>query len=621
MSNLRRALFGLGDVGGGPALGTDLDGANDYLSRSSDFTGNTDSKTFTFSAWVYSISGGGTFVYCADNTTSPASRPTFSVEYRAVQKYLVINGYNGNQQVLANASTLLDYIAEDTWFHILLSVDMAGGYSLYVNDELVPITFGVYVDAVIGFSLAGSHAAGAGSVNHFTAGSVTHGRLADVFLDYTYRDLSIEANRRLFTTIDPDKGLVSVGGDALASLSPIMTAFTDPDDLTLNQGTGGAWTQNGIMTRSNRGVNQFNAAASEFDGGADYLYTTTLPPGSDSTLFSAAFHMKGGAAVSDDDGVLRLLNGSNAAVVSVKWDETPNRIRVILYESDAATAVVALDIIDACIQGKNSYINISLDTSNVSKRHVHIDGEEYTNLNWQIYRPVNIGYSAVINGAVGANGTVGGAEFGGALGNVWHDASYSDLSVNNPFWNSDLNKPKYLGELGELPTGLQPLVYLPLRADDAGKNLGSGGDFTVNSGPFIGARGASEYWARSIVADNSNYLTGSVFCQSLVKWLSVDSGVTWTPTYANAVTVTDIGNGTDNGQVAYYYGTSEAIVWDEASKLRFTDALGYPIPPEIDGDTVLFLEFSDTADFGLNQGSGGDFTETGTITQGADVNG
>ena len=32
---------------------TDLDGTNDYLSRASDFTGNTDGKTFTFSCWVY----------------------------------------------------------------------------------------------------------------------------------------------------------------------------------------------------------------------------------------------------------------------------------------------------------------------------------------------------------------------------------------------------------------------------------------------------------------------------------------------------------------------------------------------------------------------------------------
>ena len=33
--------------------GVSFDGTNDYLSRSSDLTGNADGKTFTFSAWVY----------------------------------------------------------------------------------------------------------------------------------------------------------------------------------------------------------------------------------------------------------------------------------------------------------------------------------------------------------------------------------------------------------------------------------------------------------------------------------------------------------------------------------------------------------------------------------------
>ena len=40
-------------VGEGAAGAVDLDGQNDYFSRASDFTGNADGKTFTFSAWVW----------------------------------------------------------------------------------------------------------------------------------------------------------------------------------------------------------------------------------------------------------------------------------------------------------------------------------------------------------------------------------------------------------------------------------------------------------------------------------------------------------------------------------------------------------------------------------------
>jgi len=99
----------------------------------------------------------------------------------------------------------------------------------------------------------------------------------------------------------------------------------------------------------------------------------------------------------------------------------------------------------------------------------------------------------------------GSKDFLGVLSDFYFDTTYIDLSANNPFWDSDLNKPKFLGENGELPTGSSPLIYLPLRADDAGSNKGTGGDFTVNSGPYVGARGPSEFWAESAsFADTSS---------------------------------------------------------------------------------------------------------------------
>lgn len=98
-------------------------------------------------------------------------------------------------------------------------------------------------------------------------------------------------------------------------------------------------------------------------------------------------------------------------------------------------------------------------------------------------------------------------QYSGMLGDVYFDTSYIDLSANNPFWNSDENKPAYLGKNGELPTGSAPLIYLPLRADSAGKNMGTGGDFTVN-GTLEGARGPSEFWANSAEFDGSTGYLG-----------------------------------------------------------------------------------------------------------------
>ena len=46
-----------------------LDGTNDYLSRSSDLTGNADGKTFTFSCWFYYV-GDTLYLYQASDGTA-----------------------------------------------------------------------------------------------------------------------------------------------------------------------------------------------------------------------------------------------------------------------------------------------------------------------------------------------------------------------------------------------------------------------------------------------------------------------------------------------------------------------------------------------------------------------
>lgn len=42
--------------------------------------------------------------------------------------------------------------------------------------------------------------------------------------------------------------------------------------------------------------------------------------------------------------------------------------------------------------------------------------------------------------------------------------------------------------------------------NNAGKNYGTGGDFTVNSGPFLGARGPNEFWGNWAKFDENSFL-------------------------------------------------------------------------------------------------------------------
>ena len=166
----------------------------------------------------------------------------------------------------------------------------------------------------------------------------------------------------------------------------------------------------------------------------------------------------------------------------------------------------------ALIMDNWNHIALSFD-GNASNKHLYVNGVE-ENSNFTTLTTDTIAYSDVDQIALMSN-TFG--FLAGELSDFWFDTIYIDLSTNNPFYDTETNKPKFLGIDGSLPTGSPPLVYLPMRGNDAGNNAGTGGDFTVNSGPYTGARGPAEYWASAAEFNGSSQklqvlsaLTGAV---------------------------------------------------------------------------------------------------------------
>lgn len=583
-----------------PPESVDLDGTNDFFSRSSDLIGNADGKTFTFSFWIYITAEAQEFVYYSGNGT------TDRVVVRVVSGTTQFLCFNSSDTKVLDAR--VPPLPANTYSHFVISGDMndSGTIQAYVDDTVQTVSLLTYVDSTIGFT-ATDHTLGSE-----LTGTLLKGRLSDVFMDYTFRDLSIEANRRLFTTISTDRGLIPAEGQA--ALNPIMyLPMDDPATAFINLGTGGDFVQNGTIARSNRGPNQYNAVASEFDGSADFLNSAGVGASDSKTATISFIVTPDFSGASPTKYIFTVTAGG-----STRFDVFGNTSGSITLNSrDSGNASNMLTTLADVFNDKASvHISVSFDLTDANKRFVFVNGVLFDAV-WSQYTDSLMGLSG--NPLLISRDLVGSFDYKGSIGEVYFDTAYIDLSVNNPFWDIKTNKPKYLGENGERPTGSIPLVYLPIRADGPGNNLGTGGDFTVNSGPFVGARGGSEFIARGAIVDGTNYLTGNVFCKSLVKWKSTDSGVTWVVSYSNDVTVTDIGNGTDNGVVAYYFGTAEDINFAlESETLRFTDALGFPIKPKF-SQAVLYLDFSDTLNFGLNQ-FGDDFVETGTITPGADVN-
>ena len=475
------------------AAAIDFDGTNDYLSRASDLTGNADGKTFTFSAWIYETSGNSK-IYHIDNG-SGSTRFQIAFDGTGASSKLEITGTNASGTTVLNIDSLAGNLALNTWQHILVSIDLTNSSNrhIYINGVSQTVTWNTYSNDNIDFTSASYLCVGAALYSGGSYSAVK-GRLSNVFLDYTYRDLSVTNNRRLFITEDGKPA------DGQASLNPIMyMPLDDPEDIGYNAGTGGDFTVNGVMARSGRGPNQDNCSASTFDGSADYLSISAITGASNSKFvtFNAVFKKNfiGGTTVPilfvtaigwtalnctlSNGAVTINMRGNSASALAVTYDNG--------YPDLAVTSV-----------------SMSVDLNSALNRSLFINGIDVTaSATWGTYdltQTFQLASLSTTENYIGRDGSF----YNQDIGEVYVDDSYIDLATSNPFWDSDLNKPVSVRKVIE-DTGVTTLIALPIIGSDAGKNLGTGGDFTVNSGPFTGARGASEFIGRSATfADNKS---------------------------------------------------------------------------------------------------------------------
>ena len=457
-----------------PTPGVDFDGTNDYLSRSSDLVGNADGKTFTFSVWFYPDNDTTGYLY-EINTGSG-----YSFEIMNNGGGILIRGKtSGGTEILRAEENVGVKFANQTFYHLLISIDMANSSNrhIYLNDEPYgSVQWTTYTDGAINFT-APNHGIGARAAG--TAGQ--KGRLAGVYLDYTYRDLSTTSNRRLF--IDADGQFVTPPTSGILSLN-----MNDASSVATNSGTGGDFTLNGTVAKSGRNALQYNAAACEFDGvasGDKLVRTSQLSGITDTKTGTFRFSVN---SVPD-----------NGTIMCVSTDSSTGTFALVRQGSDgtyylSATGTSGSTVLDANLTGygvKDKWEThcITFDLSDTSKRAWFVNGVA-TSPTWSTYVDGNIDYTRPESAIANQYGTGNGASpFQGQLSDIWFDNSYtSDLSV---FYDTTLNEPKNLGGDGSTPTGSSPIIYLPLQGQDAGNNKGTGGDFTVNSGPFTGVRGPS----------------------------------------------------------------------------------------------------------------------------------
>lgn len=704
---------GTGSHGEGAAGAVDLDGTNDYLSRASDFTGNADGKTFTFSAWVWLASLPGAQQLTRSFSGSGSGLAVLVEDAGAAMQFHFL-AYNSAGSTVLSAFCTAPLSLIGTWVHVVGSFDLANSSnrSIYVNDVTGAVTWTTYTNDTIDFTKT-AHGVGASQ----SGASPVRGRLAHVFLDYTYRDLSNSTNRRYFITADrkPAQGQ--------AALNPILyLPMDDPTTAHINQGTGGNFTLNGVVARSGRGPNQYNVAYSDLDGAADYLQRSSLIGVNDGAAMTASF------VINADNYNGHPFCIEQAGAVRVQfWYESETSLRIVLRNSSATILLNATAITKNHIL-RNTIVTVAFDLSDTAKRHIYCNGEA-ASVTWATYTNGSVNFSGN-QVVVGARADGVSNFFNGRLGGIYFDTAYIDLSVASNLAKFVTGtgidaKPADLGANGELPTGTAPLIYLPMYGNNAGKNYGTGGDFTVNSGPYPGARGPNEYWGNKADFDGSSgYLArtsaltgvsdgktfscsffitrdtaaaahtvfgisngtaikfqisfdtaGNMYCEGEISGgsvnvisfttssLSVGAGasahicfmvdlvntanrgvfkngasasVTWT-TYTNSAigfnlvkqgvgfAGNDAGSNKLDGKLSEFYFTTDYIDFSqEANRLKFRDAFGSPVAllPQIEAGTIpnpaIYMRF-DPADQGRNDGTGGNFTKSGTITDGGQL--
>lgn len=471
----------------------DFDGTNDFLSRSTDLVGNTDSQSFTLSFWLWRKADDGLAVIYAAEQSAGVNR--FWVYIQGTTT--TVEGYDSGGTLRLNVSFNLGAAQyTGTFYHVLVSVNKTSTAtrSVYVNDILQSATWNTYSTTNnIDFTTPLHSVMGL-----YTTTATAAGRLSNLFLDKTYRDMSITANRRLFVTAD----LKPAAGQA--ALNPIMyLPMSDPTAPGLNQGTGGNFTLTGTVARSGRGPNQYNVAYSTFDGSADYLTSTSFSVPATKT-FTLSVVINSSLAANVAGTVFYTRDSATSTGIELRYFTYAGGDTGFYLEmqNSAGTNIFTgyVPKITTIASGRNYVLTLCINMDSQSACRAYLNGTStaLTISNFsagQTIRATNRASVAVTADFIGNFYN----PFAGRIGAFWFSTTYVDLSVADNLakfvTGTGINAaPVDLGATGQLPTGTSPLLYLPLYGNAAGLNYGTGGNFTVNSGPYTGARGPNEFW-------------------------------------------------------------------------------------------------------------------------------
>jgi hypothetical protein len=226
-----------GDTGAAYAANAvDFQNGNTYLQADPASSPVTSNKNLTFSIWsdraINSSSSKAINLYETgglDNVVQMDAHvsPLGQVRFRA---------WNAAGTVILNVDTDAA-VFDSNWHHILISVDLSNSSKrhFYVDDVAEAVTWGTYTNDDIDW----------GGVDQINIGSNVSGALpwdgcmAELYLNNTYLDLSVEANRRQFITASGTPAARDANGGWMGSGQPYIWMSGATGTWNTNKGTNG----------------------------------------------------------------------------------------------------------------------------------------------------------------------------------------------------------------------------------------------------------------------------------------------------------------------------------------------------------------------------------------------
>ncbi|SDF83853.1 hypothetical protein SAMN05660686_02485 [Thalassobaculum litoreum DSM 18839] len=311
-----------------------------------------------------------------------------------------------------------------------------------------------------------------------------HGELSDVWFDDAYHaDLS-----GFFDTATGKAKDLGANGELPTGTAP--TAYwplnaADPGRDA--SGNGNTLTVNSGPYPGGRGPNEYWAGSMQGNGTTQFLKrTSALNGAAASGIFSVVWAIV--RNTSAGGRIFHLNDSSTGGEFYIEFGSTGTL--AVIGKNSADTTIFNLNKATLSSSGVWEIYHLCIDLSSTSLRHLYKDSAAVGTITWNNYADDAIDFSVDI-------AAVGGAALSASASDWWpgkigffafYPGQYIDFSqeANRLLTVDAFGYPVYLGERGELPTGIPPALYLNRNFHLGTDSSGNGNNFTPQNGPVDG---------------------------------------------------------------------------------------------------------------------------------------